>query len=100
MQAADEGEAGFVADQALTKVYSDRTHVYTTTVRHQGSTIAFAMDDQRRIRYSVLDLDRGGVPAGSPDAAYWSDEPSDLPFPIDLAQVGYAAAGNTRMPEV
>ena len=57
-----------MADSSLAKVYSDRKHVYTTTVRHQGTTIAFAMDDQRRIRYSVLDLERGGVPAGSPDA--------------------------------
>jgi Concanavalin A-like lectin/glucanases superfamily len=89
-----------MADNGLRTVYSDRKHVYTTTVRHQGTTIAFAMDDQRRIRYSVLDLERAGVPAGSHDAAYWSAEPSDLVFPADLVQVGYAAAGNTRMPEV
>ena len=39
-----------MADWNLTKVYSDRKYVFTTTVRHQGTTIAFAMDDQRRIR--------------------------------------------------
>jgi hypothetical protein len=35
-----------------------RPFKYTTTVRHKGTVIAFAMDDQQRIYYSVLDLDR------------------------------------------
>jgi ACT domain-containing protein len=38
------------------KTYRDRTYKFTTMVRHKGTLIAFAMDDKRRIVYSVLDL--------------------------------------------
>ncbi|MGW6879506.1 hypothetical protein ACWGEU_04460 [Streptomyces goshikiensis] len=45
-------------EQHLLKVYSDRSYVHTTTVRHQGTTVALAMDDQWRLVYTVLDLAR------------------------------------------
>ncbi|MEV7119202.1 LamG-like jellyroll fold domain-containing protein [Kitasatospora griseola] len=87
-------------DQHLLKVYSDRAYVHTTTVRHQGSTVAFAMDDQRRIVYSVLDLSQHDEAKGDADAAYWSEDPLSLRFPTEVARVGYAVAGTVRMPVV
>ncbi|WP_327279591.1 hypothetical protein OG974_04050 [Streptomyces sp. NBC_00597] len=46
----------FAGEQHLLKVYIDRSYVHTTTVRHQGITVALAMDDQWRLVYTVLDL--------------------------------------------
>ncbi|CAN3978183.1 LamG-like jellyroll fold domain-containing protein [Kitasatospora purpeofusca] len=86
--------------QHLAKVYSDRAYVHTTTARHQGSTVAFAMDDQRRIVYSVLDLSQHDESKGEADAAYWSEDPLPLRFPSEVARVGYAVAGTVRMPVV
>ncbi|MFE3502315.1 LamG-like jellyroll fold domain-containing protein [Kitasatospora sp. NPDC059160] len=86
--------------QHLAKVYGDRAYVHTTTVRHQGSTVAFAMDDQRRLVYSVLDLSRHDEAKGEADAAYWSEDPLTLRFPAEVARVGYAVAGSVRMPVV
>lgn len=44
------------SDQGTLKIYSDRTYTRTTMVRHQGTALAFAVDDRRRIVYTVLDL--------------------------------------------
>ena len=46
-----------IADSFI-KAYADKTYKYTTTVRHKGTVIAFAMDESRRIYYSILDLDQ------------------------------------------
>ncbi|MFF5433031.1 hypothetical protein ACFY5K_23580 [Streptomyces griseofuscus] len=44
-------------NRALVRSYRDRSYVSTAMVRHGGgTTVAFAMDDRRRIYYSVLDL--------------------------------------------
>ncbi len=82
------------------KVYSDRRYTRTTTVRHQGTTLAFAMDDQRRIVYSVLALEGYDPARGDADAAYWSENPRELSFPDELTRVGYAALGTVTMPRV
>ncbi|OII65542.1 hypothetical protein BJP40_01225 [Streptomyces sp. CC53] len=82
------------------KVYSDRRYTRTTAVRHQGTTLAFAMDDQRRIVYSVLALDGYDPARGDTDAAYWSENPRELSFPQELNRVGYAALGTVTMPRV
>ncbi|MFE0042518.1 LamG-like jellyroll fold domain-containing protein [Streptomyces albireticuli] len=87
-------------EQHLSKVYSDRSYVHTTTVRHQGTTVALAMDDQRRLVYTVLDLSRHDEAKGELDAAYWSENPLPLRFPSETTDVGYAVAGATRMPVV
>ncbi len=80
-------------ESALTK----RSFQSTTTVRHKGTVIAFAMDDQQRIYYSVLNLDRssdptqsklGLQPNSSLDLNYWDIAPQALQFPTELAQVG------------
>ncbi|MEV6684377.1 LamG domain-containing protein [Streptomyces sp. NPDC051130] len=85
--------------ESLLKVYGDRSYRHVTMARHQGTTIAFAMDASRRIVYSVLDL--SGPPAkGDADAAYWSENPAELLLPRELAEVGYAVVGATAMPTV
>ncbi|MFI5530109.1 LamG-like jellyroll fold domain-containing protein [Kitasatospora sp. NPDC051853] len=85
--------------ESLLKVYGDRSYRHVTMARHQGTTIAFAMDASRRIVYSVLDL--AGPPVkGDVDKAYWSDNPAELVFPRELAEVGYAVVGATAMPTV
>ncbi|MFJ2788009.1 MULTISPECIES: LamG-like jellyroll fold domain-containing protein [unclassified Streptomyces] len=88
------------ADQSLVKIYSDRTYTHTTMVRHQGTVIAFAVDDARRIVYTVLDLSSYDEKKGELDVAYWSENPAELPFPTEVVKVGYAVAGATAMPVV
>ncbi|MEV0372467.1 LamG-like jellyroll fold domain-containing protein [Streptomyces sp. NPDC050636] len=88
------------SEQQLLKVYSDRPYVHTTTVRHQGTTVALAMDDQRRLVYSVLDLTRHDDSKGELDAAYWSENPLPLHFPAEITDVGFAAVGATALPTV
>ncbi|MDT0447494.1 LamG-like jellyroll fold domain-containing protein [Streptomyces hesseae] len=88
------------ADEHLLKVYSDRPYVHTTTVRHQGTVVAFAMDDRRRVVYTVLDMARHDESKSELDAAYWSENPLPLRFPSELTDVGFAAAGLTALPVV
>ncbi|WTW93417.1 LamG domain-containing protein [Streptomycetaceae bacterium NBC_01309] len=71
-------------DKTLVKAYRDRTYVSTAMVRHGGTTVAFAMDDRRRIYYSVLDMEQAQDALGSLDAAYWNAEPGLLPFPSEI----------------
>ncbi|WFB05650.1 LamG domain-containing protein [Streptomyces sp. LX-29] len=87
-------------EEHLLKVYSDRLYVHTTTVRHQGTVVAFAMDDRRRVVYTVLDLARHDETKGELDAAYWSENPRPLRFPAEITDVGFAAAGVTALPVV
>ncbi|WP_411129153.1 LamG-like jellyroll fold domain-containing protein [Streptomyces sp. x-19] len=95
------------------KTYRDRTYLHTTLVRHQGVTIALGMDDSRRIRYSVLDLDTAppaalAAPQGEDglgaraelDVYHWSEDPGELLFPRELARAGYAAVGSVALPRV
>ncbi|MEW1552355.1 hypothetical protein AB0421_38345, partial [Streptomyces tsukubensis] len=50
--------------------------------------------------YTVLDLSTFDEAKGELDAAYWSDNPAELPFPAEVVKVGYAVAGVTGMPVV
>ncbi|MFJ3793967.1 LamG-like jellyroll fold domain-containing protein [Kitasatospora sp. NPDC090091] len=85
--------------ESLLKIYGDRSYRHVTMARHQGTTIAFAMDSSRRIVYSVLDL-AGQQAKGEIDSAYWSENPAELVFPREIAEVGFAAVGPTAMPTV
>ncbi|OKH94719.1 hypothetical protein [Streptomyces uncialis] len=87
-------------DQSVLKIYSDRAYEHTTMVRHQGTALAFAMDDKRRLVYTVLDLSAYDAERGELDAAYWSENPVELPFPNEIVKVGYALVGATAMPVV
>ena len=42
----------------LLKTFTDRAYRHTAMVTHKGTVVAFAMDDQRRIVYSVLNFDK------------------------------------------
>lgn len=81
------------------KTYTDRTYQHTTMIRHNGRVVAFAMDQARRIYYSVLNFDDDKQ--DSPlDVNYWLENPRELNFPNEISQVGYAIAGSTMMPIV
>nr|VFK36475.1 MAG: FG-GAP repeat-containing protein [Candidatus Kentron sp. SD]VFK39126.1 MAG: FG-GAP repeat-containing protein [Candidatus Kentron sp. SD]VFK77798.1 MAG: FG-GAP repeat-containing protein [Candidatus Kentron sp. SD] len=84
----------------LVKTYTDRAYKHTTMVRHQGKVIAFAMDETRRIYYTMLDTSSQDEEKGVFDAKYWSTTPLELIFPAEITQVGYALVANTPMPTV
>jgi hypothetical protein len=80
------------------KTYADRTYKHTTMVRHNGTLIAFAMDQQRRIYYTVLNLNNQNQ--HPIDAKNWLTNPAELQFPTEIAQVGFAVAGEKALPLV
>ena len=82
------------------KSYEDKTYKHPTLVRHKGTVIAFAMDNERRIYYTVLDLSDSDENKGPIDVEYWSKNPSPLHFANEIGQVGYGLVGATRMPTV
>ncbi len=82
------------------KSYEDKTYKHPTLVRHKGTVIAFAMDNERRIYYTVLDLSDSDENKSPIDVEYWSKNPSKLHFGNEIAQVGYGLVGATRMPTV
>ncbi len=83
------------------KTYADKFYQHTTTVRHQGTVIAFAMDDRRRIYYSILALDQTDESQSNAlDVNAWLDSPQLLVFPREIAQVGFSVADLTVMPTV
>ena len=80
------------------KTYTDRKYQYTVQVNHKGTVIALAMDELRRIYYSVLDLENTQIQGKSPlDVNYWLDNPKEISFPNEIAQVGYAILPNVKM---
>lgn len=83
------------------KTYTDKTYKYTAQINHKGTIIAFAMDEARRIYYSVLALEDTKTQQKSPlDVNYWLDNPREISFPNEIVQVGYAILPNVRMPIV
>nr|VFK41248.1 MAG: FG-GAP repeat-containing protein [Candidatus Kentron sp. TC] len=84
----------------LVRTYTDRTYKHATMLRHQGKVIAFAMDDARRIYYTVLEMTTQDQETGVFDARYWSESPRELIFPAEISQVGYSLIANTPMPTV
>ncbi|WP_017299436.1 LamG-like jellyroll fold domain-containing protein [Nodosilinea nodulosa] len=79
------------------KRYSDRNYKYPVLVRHQGTVIALAMDDQRRIYYSVLNLNGQD---SALDVNQWADHPQELEFPKEIAEVGFGLADQLLLPTV
>jgi len=82
------------------KTYTDKTYKHTTLVSHKGILIAFALDDERRIYYSVLNLSSTDTKNSPLDVNYWQKNPSELQFPTEIGQVGYSIIGTTSMPIV
>jgi hypothetical protein len=83
--------------ESFIKRYSDRNYRYPVLVRHQGTVIAMAMDDQRRIYYSVLNLNGQD---DSLDVTAWADQPLELEFPKEIAEVGFGLADQLLLPTV
>lgn len=84
----------------LVKQYGDRHYIYTAMVRHAGTVVGFAMDDERRIFYSVLDLASTDEARGELDMQYWSDTPRAVPFGREVSEVGFAIVDNVTMPTI
>ena len=82
--------------ESFIKVYEDQSYRYPTLVNHEGTVIAFAMDEHRRIRYVPLSL----RPDDPLDVEGWAADPVAVPFPSELVPVGFAAADPTPMPKV
>jgi hypothetical protein len=72
---------------------------FSTIVRHNGTVIAFAVDSDRMIYYSVLDLgdqrERGPL-----DVNYWQENPQRLIFPNEIVTVGQGLIDPIAMPQV
>jgi hypothetical protein len=81
------------------KTYADRRYRFPAMVRHNGVVLAFAMDADRRIYYTVLDFGPGG--STSPlDADHWSPNPQPLTFASEIASVGFGVADQYPVPTV
>ncbi|NTU78040.1 MAG: LamG domain-containing protein [Chloroflexales bacterium] len=80
----------------FTKPYEDDRYRSITMVRHNGTLIAFALNDKQRIVYAVLDLERKGATPLDKDA--WPLQPSELIFPSEIAEVGFGVADQRRLP--
>ncbi|MGF1567613.1 MAG: LamG-like jellyroll fold domain-containing protein [Nodosilinea sp.] len=89
----------------FTTIYRDRAYQYSTLVRHNGIVIAFAMDQQRKIYYSVLDLNQGSGDASGTatkvlDRDNWLQQPQELYFTNEITQVGFGGLDLTTLPIV
>ncbi|MBE9112795.1 laminin G domain-containing protein [Nodosilinea sp. LEGE 07298] len=89
----------------FTTIYRDRAYRYSTIVRHNGIVIAFAMDQQRKIYYSVLNLNQGSGDASGTatkvrDRDNWLQEPQELYFTNEITQVGFGGLDLTTLPIV
>ncbi|NET04249.1 MAG: LamG domain-containing protein [Symploca sp. SIO2B6] len=85
-------------EKLFLKTYSNQVYQYTTMVRHNGTMIAFAMGENHRIYYSLLNLD--GQNEQTIDAKNWSATPIELRFPNELAQVGFGVIAPKTLPLV
>ena len=97
--------------ETFLKRYARHEFKYTTLIRHAGKIIAFALaleDKTKRpiILYSVLDPKPADGSAATGDKApvspldvnFWSPSPELVPFPDEIAEVGYGVADQTRLP--
>ncbi|HEX4948950.1 MAG TPA: LamG-like jellyroll fold domain-containing protein [Blastocatellia bacterium] len=81
----------------FTKIYSDKPYKYSTLVRHKGIVLSFAMDAARRLFYTVLDLSHS-TPQNPLDVHYWLENPRELRFTNEIAEVGFGVADQTPLP--
>ena len=89
-----------ILQQSFVRNYSDRQYKYATMVNHRGTVVAFAMDAEQRIYYSVLDIAHEEETKGTLDAHYWLNDPQLLRFPDEIEQVGFAILDTVPMPAV
>lgn len=78
--------------------------LYTSMVSHRGIPVSFAMREDGKIFYSVLDMSNTAQKTDDNDKNFWSDVRFDvdgvssLNFPNEITRVGYAVAPNYRIP--
>lgn len=87
----------------FTTIYQDKSYKYSTMVRHNGTVIAFAMDQQRKIYYTVLNLNQGSDANSAAqllDRDNWLQEPQELFFTNEITQVGFGGLDLTALPLV
>ena len=82
---------------AFVKTYGDRRYRFPVLLNHGGVVLGFAMDEQRRIYYTVLDLADATTPM---DVDAWLANPVLLPFPGEVVPVGFAATDPSALPQV
>ena len=81
------------------KTYADLGYRFPAMVRHNGVVLAFAMDANRSIYYTVLDFGPGGS-TSLLDADHWSPNPQPLTFAGEIASVGFGVADQFALPTV
>jgi Concanavalin A-like lectin/glucanases superfamily/K319L-like, PKD domain len=81
------------------KTYGNLTYRQVTLVRHTGVVIALAMDQDRRIFYSILDLQNKEIKSPL-DVDFWFANPRRLYFSNEIAEVGVGVADQTLLPTV
>jgi hypothetical protein len=81
---------------SFVKSYEDRPYRFPVLVNHAGTVVAFAMDDLRRIRYSILDMS----PDDPLDVDGWPADPRPVPFTTELVPVGFGSTDPTQLPQV
>ena len=79
------------------KTYGDRHYRFPVLVNHGGVVVGFAMDELRRIHYTVLDLADATTPM---DVDAWLANPVLLTFPSEMIPVGFASTDPTALPQV
>ncbi|MGB3545181.1 LamG-like jellyroll fold domain-containing protein, partial [Rubrivirga sp.] len=92
-------------ERSLVHTYGDKPYKHSALANHRGTVVAFAMDDQRRIYYSVLDLAQGDMAQGGDDASeidanFWLANPKPVAFPSEIEQAGFAVLDPVKMPAV
>ncbi|WP_412061792.1 LamG-like jellyroll fold domain-containing protein [Rubrivirga sp. IMCC45206] len=90
-------------ERTLLHSYADRPYKHSALVNHRGTVVAFAMDDRRRIYYSVLDLAAGDMSQADTseiDADFWLPNPKPVAFPHEIEQAGFAVLDTVQMPAV
>ncbi|MGD1701420.1 hypothetical protein [Dapis sp. BLCC M229] len=86
-------------------ITKEQTHQYlfTSMVSHRGTPVSFAMRQDGRIFYSVLDMsntEQNATVSDEHDKNYWSKvnfegvDASQLHFPSEIMQVGYGVVPN------
>lgn len=78
---------------------------YPAMVRHKGVVIVFAMDSNRRIWYTLLDLggnnssdEQNQEPNSFLDVDAWQAAPTELIFPNEITEVGFGVTDQTLLP--
>ena len=81
------------------KLKMPNNYQHTSMVSHRGVVVSFAMREDCRIYYNVLNLSNGGnSQAQTNDKENWLKTPKELQFPRELAQVGYNVLSNRTIP--